>query len=124
MVSKKALLVLLPVALAGGYLVVDATREIQRLTEELVREEETGRKEGVSFVETLQGEHAELQLRAFDRRRELAMQVHQARRNRFLGLFAAAVAVLGLAASALLRRIAAELEEDRQLVHGDGRPPS
>jgi hypothetical protein len=124
MVPKKALLVFLPIALAGGLVVSDATREIDRLKDELAREEETSRKEGASFVETLQGQHAERELQAFDRRRELAMKVHRARRNRFLGLFAIAFSALGLAAAAVLRHIAAELEEDRRLVHGDGlRPP-
>ena len=122
MVPLKAALVFVPIAVAGGWAVVDATREIDGLKEELAREEETGRSEGASFVETLQGAHAEKQFRAFDRRREIAVQLTRQRRNRFIGLFAMAFSGLGLATAAVLRRIAAELEEDRRYIQ-DGNPP-
>ncbi len=122
MVPLKAAIVFVPIAIAGAWAVVDATREIDGLKEELAREEETGRSEGASFVETLQGSHAEKQFKAFDRRREIAVQLTRQRRNRFIGLFALAFAGLGLATATVLRRIAAELEEDRRYIQ-DGNPP-
>jgi hypothetical protein len=122
MVPLKAAIVFVPIAVAGAWAVVDATREIDGLKEELAREEETGRSEGASFVETLQGSHAEKQFKAFDRRREIALQLTRQRRNRFIGLFALAFAGLGLATATVLRRIAAELEEDRRYIQ-DGNPP-
>ncbi len=99
---------------------VHSTLRIQDLESDLHRIEATGRQEGDSFVRTLQGAHAERQLRAFDERRLLAMKLASARRDRFLGLFAVALAALGLAAAAVFRRIAAEIEEDRRLVEGNG----
>ncbi len=95
---------------------VRSTVLIRDLEAELLQIEATGREEGDSFVRTLQGLHAERQLQAFDQRRLLAVRLTSARRNFFLGLFAVAAAALGLAAAALLRRIAAEIEEDRRMV--------
>jgi hypothetical protein len=122
MVPLKAAVVLLPVAIAGAWAVVDATGQIDALKEELAREEETGRSEGASFVETLQGSHAERQFKAFDRRREIAVQLTRLRRNRFVGLFAVAFAGLGLATATVLRRIATELEEDQRHIQGTNPP--
>ncbi len=116
MIPKKALLVCLPIALGGGAVMVRSTILIRDLESRLLQLETTGREEGDSFVRTLQGLHAERQFQAFDERRLLAVQLTSARRDRFLGLFAAAAAALGLTTAAVLRRIAAEIEEDRQLV--------
>ena len=95
---------------------VRSTLVIRDLESKLLENEATGREEADSFVRTLQGMHAERQFQAFDDRRRLAVQLTAARRDRFLGLFATAAAALGLTAAAVLRRIAAEIEEDRQLV--------
>jgi hypothetical protein len=122
MVPLKAAIVFVPIAVAGAWAVVDATGEIDALKEDLARQEETGRSEGASFVETLQGSHAERQFKAFDRRREVAVQLTRHRRNRFLGLFAIAFACLGLATAFVLRRIAAELEEDQRYIQGSNPP--
>jgi hypothetical protein len=122
MVPLNAAVVLLPFAIAGAWAVVDATGQIDALKEELAREEETGRSEGASFVETLQGSHAERQFKAFDRRREIAVQLTRLRRNRFVGLFAVAFAGLGLATATVLRRIATELEEDQRHIQGTNPP--
>jgi len=122
MVPLKAAIVFVPIAVAGAWAVVDATREIDGLKEELAQQEETGRSEGASFVETLQGSHAERQFKAFDRRREIAVQLTRQRRNLFVGLFAVAFAGLGLATATVLRRIAAELEEDQRYIQGSNPP--
>ncbi len=119
MIPKKALLVCIPLAVAGGALVYDASRRVGRLESELARVQEAGRSEGESYVRTLQGAHAEAQLRAFDDRRRIAVELTAARRDRFLGLFGVAASALVAATSAVLRRIAREVEEDRRLVQGD-----
>jgi hypothetical protein len=116
MIPKKALLVCLPIALGGGAVMVRSTAVIRDLESKLLQIEATGREEGDSFVRTLQGLHAERQLKAFDERRLLAVRLTSARRDRFLGLFAVAAAGLGLATAAVLRRIATEIEEDRRIV--------
>ena len=114
MIPAKVLLVVVPIALGGGYLVLDTTRHIGRVSDELVHQEAKVRAEGASFVATLHGEHAAREM--------LALELTRLRRNRFLGLFALAVAALGVAAAMVFRRISREIEEDRRLVHGD--PPS
>jgi len=120
MVPLKALLVFLPVAGAGGWVVVDQTREIDRLQEELGHIEEARRNAGESFLRTFQGEHVQRELAAFDRLREVAAALSRARRNRLLGGLAIAVAGLLLAAASLFRRLARELEEDRRYLQGPG----
>ncbi len=123
MIPKKALLVCIPLAVAGGALVYDAGRRIGRLESDLARVQEAGRSEGASFLRTLQGTHAEAQLRAFDERRRIAVELTAARRDRFVGLFAVTAAALGMVGAGVLRRIAREIEEDRRLVQGQGPGP-
>jgi hypothetical protein len=124
MVPRKALAICLPVALAGAWAAIDATRRVDRLKEQLSGLEAAGHAEGERFVETLQGAHAERLLRLLDERREIAIELNDARRDRFLGLFAIAAALLGLAAAALFRRIGDELEEDQRFIQGAGPPRS
>ncbi len=112
-----------PVALAGAWAIADSTRQIARLEVEFRRQGEASKAEGASFVETFQAEHADAYLRALDRRREVATRITTLRRNRFLGLFAVAAAVLGAAATNVLLRISRELEEDRRWLRGEGPPP-
>ena len=118
MVPLKALIVFAPLAAGGAYVVVDATREIALLQDELGRIEEARKSAGESFLRTFEGEHVQRELAAFDRLRELAADLYRARRNRFLGIFAIAVAFLGMAGASLFRRIARELEEDRRYLQG------
>lgn len=120
MVPLKALLVCLPIAGAGVWVVVDETREIDRLQEDLAPIEEARKSAGESFLRTFQGEHVQQELAAFDRLRELAAALSRARRNRLLGVLAIAVAGLGLAGASVFRRIARELEEDRRFLQGPG----
>lgn len=97
-------------------------RDLERASAGLA---ETGRRAGDSFVETLQGEHAARQFRAFDERRAVALARAAARRDRLFGLLLAAGGALGLSAAAAFRRIAREIEEERRHVDGGagGRPP-
>lgn len=120
MVSLKALLVCLPVAAAGAWVVVDQTREIEQLEDELAPIEEARRSAGESFLRTFQGEHVQRELAAFDRLRELAAALARARRNRLLGVLAIAVAGLAFVGASIFRRIARELEEDRRYLQGPG----
>lgn len=97
-------------------------RELERASAGLA---EAGRRAGDSFVETLQGEHAARQFRAFDDRRAVALARAAARRDRLFGVLLAAAGGLGLAAAAAFRRIARELEEERRQADGaPGDPPS
>jgi hypothetical protein len=123
MIRRKSLIIFLLLSLGGGVLMVRATSAIRELESALDQTEATGRKEGESFVRTLQGQYAERQLKAFDERRMLAMKITAARRDRFLGLFALAAATLVLVAGAVLHRIAREIEEDRRLLQGDQTRP-
>ncbi len=82
-----------------------------------------GREAGESFVETLQGEHAERQRMTYDQRRAVALSLAAARRDRLLGVLAAAAAVLLAGAVWVLGRIAEEIEEDRRHVEQGGAPP-
>ncbi len=123
MLPRKALAVSLPVALAGAWLAFDASRRVERLQGELAGLEAAGHAEGARFVETLQGAHAERLLQLLDQRRTIAIELNAARRDRFIGLFAVAAAVLVLAGAFLLGRIAEEIEEERRFIHGEGPPP-
>ncbi len=123
MLPRKALAISLPVALAGVWLTVDATRRVDRLQQELAGLEAAGHAEGARFVETLQGAHAERLLQLLDKRREIAIELNAARRDRFIGLFAIVAALLALAAAFLFHRFAEELEEQRRFIHGEGPPP-
>lgn len=120
MVPLKALLICLPIAAAGVWVVVDQTREIERLEDELAPIEEARKSAGEWFLRTFEGEHVQRELAAFDRLRELAAALARARRNRLLGVLAIALAGLGLAGASIFRRIARELEEDRRYLQGPG----
>ncbi len=112
----RILLVTVPVALGGIGVVAHATFRVNDLERELAALATEGRAAGASFVETLQGEHAERQRAAYDRRRMLALELAAARRNRLLGFLGIAAAGLGGAALSVMSRISAEIEEDRRHV--------
>jgi len=116
----KIALACVPIALAGGGVAAFATARIGRLERDLAAETSAGEAAGASFVETLRGEHAERQRLAFERRRELALELAAARRDRLLGVGGIAAAALAAAALRVLGRIAAEVEEDR--AHVDAQP--
>ncbi len=90
----------------------------------------SGREEGDSFVRTLQGAHAERQLEILSRRRDSALDLATARRNRLLGVLLIIASCLTFAFVRAAQRIAAEVEEDRRLLAGqrsrprDARHPS
>lgn len=120
-----ALLSLLALALGVG-LVGWSTWRLRDLEQASAGLAEAGRRAGDSFVETLQGEHAARQFRAFDDRRAVALARAAARRDRLFGVLLAAAGALGLGAAAAFRRIARELEEEerRQADGAPGDPPS
>jgi lactam utilization protein B len=82
------------------------------------------RREGASFVETLQGAHAERQRELLDRRRAAAVALAVARRDRLLGVLLIAGAALAFVAVSVAQRVAAELEADRRLLAGEPRAPA
>lgn len=116
--TKKLALLCLALAAGGVGLAVHATDRVRTLEAELATAAREGSEAGASFIETLRGEHAERQRLAFDRRRAIALELAGARRDRLLGLLGAAGGLLAVGALALLRRIAAEIEEDRRHVAG------
>ena len=114
MTRTKITLLCLPIALVGMGVAVHATVRIRAEEGELRELAATARAEGASFAETLQGAHAERQRDAFDRRRAAALSLAAARRDRLLGLVAAAGAALAAAGLSALSRISQEIEEDRR----------
>jgi hypothetical protein len=114
MTRPKILLICLPIAVVGLGVAVHATARVRALEGELAALASEGRAAGASFVETLQGDWAERQRIAFDRRRQIALHLAAARRDRLLGILGVAAAGLAGAALSVLSRIAAEIEEDRQ----------
>ncbi|GAO01565.1 hypothetical protein [Anaeromyxobacter sp. PSR-1] len=112
----KILLLCVPVALAGLGVALHATWRMAALERALQAADAEARDAGRAFVQTLQGEHAERQRIALDRRRTLALDMAAARRDRLLGLLATGAAGLLGAALSVMARISAEVEEDRRHV--------
>lgn len=121
MSRKKTLLLCVPIAAAGLALTLHATFRVNRLERELAAVTSEGQEAGASFVETLQGEHAERQRIAFDRRRDIVLALAAARRDRILGFLAVAGAGLLGSALSVMSRISEEVEEDRRHVGPAGR---
>jgi hypothetical protein len=121
MTRTKILLLCAPIAAGGLALSLHATFRVTSLEARLAALATEGRAAGASFVETLQGEHAERQQALFDRRRDLALELAAARRDRLLGFLAVAGAGLAGSALSVMSRIAAEVEEDRRHVAGADR---
>jgi hypothetical protein len=122
MLSWKALLVALPVALAGAWGLAEGGSRLQATRREMARLEEQGRAEGESFLRTLQGSHAERQLEAFDRRRVLALELARARRDQLLGLLGLVSSGLIAAGGTVVGRIAAEVAENGKVAAGGSGP--
>lgn len=116
MTRLRIALLCLPLALGGAGLAAHATTRVRAHERELVALAEETRAQGRSFVETLQGEHAELQRMAFERRRAAALSLAAARRDRLVGVLLGAASVLGAAALSVMSRISREIEEDRRHV--------
>lgn len=116
MSRTRILLITLPLAVGGLGGVVHGTIRVRELERELTALANEGKAAGASFVETLRGEHAERQRVAFDRRRELALDLAAARRNRLLGFLGVAAAGLLGAALSVMSRISSEIDEDRRHV--------
>lgn len=116
MTRTKITLLCLPLALGGAGIALHASGRVSRDERALAELAVAGKAEGDSFVATLRGDHAERQRLAYDRRRELALSLAAARRDRLLGILA--IAGAGVLGSALLvlRRIAGEIEDDRRHV--------
>ncbi|ABS25300.1 hypothetical protein [Anaeromyxobacter sp. Fw109-5] len=110
--SRTKTAVLCAVALAGLAVSVRSTLRVRVLDQQVKAALRTGQAEGASFVETLRGEHAERQRLALDRRREVALALARARRDRLLGALAIAGVALVYAAGRVLSRLAQEVESD------------
>ncbi len=107
-------LLCVPIALVGLGVVVYSSIRVSRGERMLAELAVEGRAAGQSFVDTLQGEHAERLILTYDHRREAALSLAAARRDRLLGLLAIGAAGLLFAGLRALSRIATELEEDRR----------
>jgi hypothetical protein len=117
--SRTKTALLCAVAAAGLGVAARSSLRVRALEAELRAATATGQAEGASFVETLRGEHAERQRLAFDRRRDLALALASARRDRLLGALAIAGVALLYGAGRVLSRVAAEVAEDRRHVGAD-----
>ena len=113
-------LLCLPIALAGAGVATHATLRVRSHVRELAALAQEVEAAGESFVSTLQGEHARRQRAAFDRRREVALALAAARRDRILGVLATAFAGLLAAGLVALRRISAEIEADDRHLRAQG----
>jgi hypothetical protein len=120
MTRTKILLLCVPLAAGGLGLSLHATFRTSDLEREIAAAASAGQAAGASFVETLQGEHAERQRLALDRRRALALELAAARRDRLIGFLAVAGAGLLGSALSVMARISAEVEEDRRHVGNAG----
>jgi hypothetical protein len=121
MTRPKILMVCIPVAVVGLAVTLHATFRVNALQRELAALASEGQAAGASFVETLQGDWAERQRLAFDRRRAIALDLAAARRDRLLGVLGVAAAGLAGAALSVLSSIAAEIEEDRRHLAAEAR---
>jgi hypothetical protein len=116
MTRLKILIVTAPIALGGLGVAAWQTFRVNALERELSALGTEGKAAGASFVQTLQGDFAERQRAAYDRRREIAIDLATARRNRLLGILGVGAAGLVGAALSVMSRIAADIEEDRRHV--------
>lgn len=116
MTRAKILLLCAPFAAAGIAVAVHATVRVEANEREFTALAQAGREAGNSFVATLRGEHAERQRLAFERRRDLALRLAAARRDRLLGVLLVVASCLAAAGLGVLARISAEVEEDRRHV--------
>lgn len=120
MSRAKIVLLCVPLAVAGLGLTLHGTLRVNALQRELSELGAASRAEGRSFVDTLQGEHAERQRATFDRRRALALSLAAARRDRLIGFALTGAAGLAGAALSVMSRIAAEIDEDRRHLRDSG----
>jgi hypothetical protein len=116
MTRAKILGICAPIAAVGLAVTLHATFRVNARERELAAAGAEVQAAGASFVQTLQGEHAERQRLVFERRRTLALELASARRDRLLGLLLTAGAGLAGAALSVMSRISAEIEEDRRHV--------
>jgi hypothetical protein len=116
MTRLKIVIVTAPIALGGLGVAAWQTFRVNSLERELAALATEGKAAGASFVETLQGDFAERQRAAYDRRRTIAIDLATARRNRLLGVLGVGAAGLVGAALSVMSRIAADIEEDRRHV--------
>src|SRR5512142_2510068 len=109
-------LLCVPIALVGLGVAVYASVRVAAGERRLAELAAAGREAGESYVETLQGEHVERQILAYDQRRAVALSLAAARRDQLLGVLVIVAAALLAAGLLVMARIAAEVEEDRRHV--------
>jgi hypothetical protein len=113
-------LLCIPLALGGAALAVHSTMRVRREEQALAALTTESRAAGRSFVETLQGEHAERQRLVFERRRAAALGLAAARRDRLIGVLLVGAAALLAGALSVMRRLADEVAADRAAVQRAG----
>ncbi|BDG04808.1 hypothetical protein [Anaeromyxobacter oryzae] len=106
-------LLCLPLALVGAGLAAHASRRVREEERALTALAAESQAAGRSFVETLQGEHAERQRLVFEKRRAAALGLAAARRDRLIGVLLVGAALLAAGALTVMRRIAEEVAEHR-----------
>jgi hypothetical protein len=120
MIPGKALLAAAPLALAGVWLGLASHERVRAAREEVRQLETEGRQEGDSYVRTLQGSHAERQLEILSHKRDAAVELAAARRNRLLGIVLVVFAGVAFVFVRAGQHIAAELDEHRRAMMNAG----
>lgn len=115
MISGKALLVSVPLVVAGGILMAGAHLRVGALRSELSTTDAQGRAEGESYLRTLQGAHAQRQLDLLTQHHDVALRLASARRDRLLGLVTALGGLLAFAIVRAVQRVGLEIEEAGRL---------
>jgi hypothetical protein len=121
MISGKALLVSVPLLVAGGILMSNGHARVDALRAELASTEAQARAEGASYLSTLQGAHAQRQLELLTQRHEVALRLAGARRDRLLGLLVVLAGLLIFGFVQAAQRIAGEIDAVERL---PGRSPA
>ncbi|WP_242393796.1 hypothetical protein [Anaeromyxobacter oryzisoli] len=109
MTRDRIALLCLALAVGGAALALHASTRIRSEERTLAALTAESRAAGRSFVETLQGEHAERQKLLFEQRRRSALALAAARRDRLLGVLLLGASALAAGALKVMHRLAVEV---------------
>lgn len=124
MSRHRIVLLCLPLALGGAALALHASSRIRSEERALAALTAESRAAGRSFMDTLQGEHAERQRLVFERRRRTALALAAARRDQLVGVLLLGASLLLASALNVMRRLAEEVAEVGAVAPDRGPPRS
>ena len=124
MIPLKAVLIAAPLALASAGVAVHANGRVASLRREVAEAGRAQREARDAYVTTLRSGDVERQLAAFDRERELTVDLARARRDRVLGVLGVLGAAIVAAGVTFAQRVAREIEDGSEdLASAEGRRP-